>query len=261
VPEATTTTTVVTSTTSTTFAGVAFRMSDLDLRDPHVFVSFLGCRDVTDSPLVGFSVNGDLQTSIQTDGEMDGFLDLSFLPIFSPLDQSVPGSGTFTFGQAECTAPPAGTMCTDSGLPQATIGYTNMGAQCLTFLPGTVRPYTPAITSTGAPCFVSTPFTFTLDLGGIPVTLKDAEVAATYVGDPAATLANGLVRGFISETDADNTIIPASFPLVGGQRLSALLPGGTDNCASHDDRDLHNAEFGWWFYLNFPAYAVTYGGP
>ena len=33
-------------------AQTAFRFNDLDLRDPHVYVNFIGCRDVTDTPLV-----------------------------------------------------------------------------------------------------------------------------------------------------------------------------------------------------------------
>jgi hypothetical protein len=51
---------------------------------------------------------------------------------------------------------------------------------------------------------------------GIPIPLQDVQVGATYVGNPATQLTNGLMRGFISETDADNTILPASLPLVGG---------------------------------------------
>src|SRR5688572_21494438 len=58
-----------TSTTSTTIPTIAFRLTDLDLRDPHLYVEFLGCRDVTDTQLVGFSVNNELQTAIQTDGD------------------------------------------------------------------------------------------------------------------------------------------------------------------------------------------------
>ena len=63
----------------------------MDLRDPHVYVIVLGCRDVTDTALLGFSVNGRLQTSIQTDADVppDGLLDLSTLIEFLPLDQSL----------------------------------------------------------------------------------------------------------------------------------------------------------------------------
>lgn len=234
-----------------------FRVSDMDLRDPHVYIDFIGCRDLTDTPLAGYSVNGELQLGIQTDGDGDGYLDFSTLVEFLPLNQSQ-STNLMDSGSAQCTAPMASTQCGpilfqqiagDAALFQA--------SQCLTFHPGTARPYTPAITSTGAPCFVSPVGTLNLDLGGIPLTLHDAEIAATFVGLPAQTLVNGLLRGFISEAEANATILPASFPLVGGQPLSALLPGGTNNCAAHSDLDINGGVSGWWFYLNFTAARVA----
>jgi hypothetical protein len=129
---------------------------------------------------------------------------------------------------------------------------------CLTPLAGTLRPYSPAVTSPSGPCYAAGPVTVPINLGGIPITLRDARIAATYVGNPAGNTTNGLLMGFISETDANATIIPASFPLVGGQSLSSLLPGGTGNCATHDARDMNGAVRGWWFYLNFTAPRVTW---
>ena len=41
----------------------------------------------------------------------------------------------------------------------------------------------------------------TITLAGIPITLRDARIAATYVGNPATTTTNGLLMGFISEAD------------------------------------------------------------
>jgi hypothetical protein len=116
------------------------------------------------------------------------------------------------------------------------------------------------------PCFSSSATTVTFDLGGIPITLTSARIAATYSGTPATQLLNGLLTGFISETDANNTIIPASFPLVGGKPLSALLPGGDPpgpdvNCAGHSDKDTNNGVAGWWFYLNFRATRVPWTEP
>lgn len=235
-----------------------FILTDLDLRDPHVYVNFLGCRDVTDTPLVGFSINGQIQASIQSDGDGDGFLDLSYVLEFLPLDQ---GAATLPlqFGQAVCTAPLAGTSCGTLLIPTpatATLGST---LACLAPLPGTVRPYTPAITTASPACFASAAVTLILDLGGIPVTLRDARVAATWAGDPATQLVNGLMSGFISEADANATIVPASVPLVGGQPLSALLPGGTGNCAPYSDKDVNGGVMGWWFYFNFPAARIYYG--
>ena len=69
-------------------------------------------------------------------------------------------------------------------------------------------------------------------------------------------LVNGLLRGFLAETTAEATLLPASLPLVGGQPLSLLLPGGDSSCADHDGRDTRSGTLGWWFYLNFTAVEV-----
>ncbi len=237
----------------------AFRYSDLDLRDPHVFVvaSFLGCQDVTDANFTGFSVNGEIQTSIQTDGNGDGFLDASNLVEFLPLNQGQ-ATNLIDSGSANCTAPMATTSCgpiTPSGIAGDAVLLS--AGQCLTPISGTVRPYNPAITSSAAPCFTSPMANVPVNLGGIQVTLRDAQFAATFVGNPATSLSNGLLRGFLTETDANNTLIPASFPLVGGQPVSSILPGGQGNCAAHSDVDIHNGVRGWWFYLNFTAPQVA----
>ena len=102
------------------------------------------------------------------------------------------------------------------------------------------------------------PVAMTLNLGGIQIPLQDARFAAQYVGFPADVMADGLLRGFISEADASATIVPASFPLIGGQPLSVLLAGGTGACPSFSDLDLHNGAAGWWFYLSFSTNRVTW---
>jgi cysteine-rich repeat protein len=243
----------------TVVLATAFRFSDLDLRDPHVFVNFIGCRDVTDTQLAGFAVNSALQTSIQTDGnDADTLLDLSIVLVFRPLSQNDPTSPVEVHF-ADCTSPMSSTMCsTGTGTTQM-LTATNMSAgQCLSAIAGTTHGYTPAITNPTGPCFVTTPSTFTINLGGIPITLHDARIAATYVGTPATSLTNGLLMGFISEADADTTIIPNTFPLVGGKPLSELLAGGKNACPSYSDKDTNNGVVGWWFYLNFPAAKVPW---
>ena len=73
---------------------------------------------------------------------------------------------------------------------------------------------------------------------------------------------DGVIRGFLTEATADATVIPLSLPLVGGKKLSIMLPGGTPtgtkNCALHDDRDTYNGQEGWWFYVNFTAVRVDW---
>jgi hypothetical protein len=134
-------------------------------------------------------------------------------------------------------------------------------AACLVPEAGTLRPYSPAIALPTTPCFTSPTGTLTLDLGGVPVTLRDVALSARFAGDPVDALADGLLRGFISETDANNTILPPTLPLIGGQTLSSLLPGGSGSCATHSDKDVLDGVTGWWFYLNFPASRVAVSGP
>ena len=240
----------------------AFRFSDLDLRDPHVFVSFIGCHDVTDTKLAGFAVNNELQNSIQTDTDGDNLLDLSPVLVFRPL---APGAATSPVDVyfADCTAPMAGTSCAPNMQAPTVTTATNMtSGQCLAAIAGTTHGYSPSITAPDGPCFVTgTVAAVTISLGGIPITLHDARIAATYVGTPATTLAKGLLVGFISEADANATTIPASFPLVGGQPMSKLLAGGLGACPGYSDKDVNNGVTGWWFYLNFPATKVTWTGP
>ncbi|HET6463646.1 MAG TPA: FlgD immunoglobulin-like domain containing protein [Candidatus Krumholzibacteria bacterium] len=249
-------------------AKTAFRINAMYWRDPHLFVNFIGCRDVTDTPLAGFSFNGDTNTSIQTDGNGDGLLDLNYIIVFDPLDQAA-ASGPVTFMSGVlCSAPVWQSACWPGPPPLLNPStYFNPGITCVDILPATVaHSYTPAITLPSAPCFNSFYTIMTLNMGGIPLTLHNVALGATYSGNPANGLVNGLIRGFVSESEANSTILPASMPLVGGQPLSILFPGGDPpgpalNCASWSDKDLLdlNPGFpGWYVYLNFTAVKVPW---
>jgi hypothetical protein len=155
----------------------------------------------------------------------------------------------------------ATTVCDAAPADLQSTTYTNGDSgNCLGTIPGTTGGYTPGITLPRPVCFSTAPFVFTLNIGGIQIPLTDVEVGATYVGSPAAQLSDGLMRGFISEADADSTILPADLPLIGGDPLSSVLPGGSGSCQG-GTLDSNNGVPGWWFYLNFPADAVTYIGP
>jgi hypothetical protein len=239
----------------------AYRISDLDLRDPHVFVEFIACFDVTDDMDLGFSFNGSLETLITTDDDGDGFLDLSVLLLFRPPDLAAAGE-RLDLAAGICTAPLAGTLCDQDPLTDPVVtSYDSQDAgTCLVPEPGTTSGYRPAVPEPGAPCFVNQPATLTIDLGGVEVPLQQAQVAATWVGDPPTAVTGGLLRGFLSETVADTLLLPEELPIVGGQPLSLLLPGGTGNCAAGDDRDVLGEETGWWFYLEVTADEVEYAG-
>lgn len=258
----------------------AFRFTDLDLRDPHFYVSLplLGCRDLTDDVPLGLapSFNETTENSITSDGDGDGYLDLSPLIYFPPDDQAVgfalpPGGlhwdptqeeGELVFHFAGCLVPFEAPMCEPDLANEVNwLGYFNSESDTLLgILPGTTGSYSPAITIPDAPCFVTEPFDGLLLMGGVPIQLTHTQLSATYRTDPSPELVDGLLRGFLTEAVADVTIIPEHVDFVGGQPLSSVLPGGTGCCAPYDDRDLSptGSELGWWCYLNFEATEVFF---
>jgi cysteine-rich repeat protein len=240
---------------------IAFRVTTLRIVDPHLFISIGGsCADLT--TYVNDTLIAD---AIEFDGDdpPDGLLDLTILSVFQPLAQAAPTSPMdIVFG--DCTAPLAGSTCSSTSTTVRVDSTANNMAtgECLGTLPDTLNPaYTAPVTPDG-PCYVSDVEAFTIQLGSVMVPLEDAYMAGTYVGNPATSLADGLIRGFISEETADATILPADLPLVGGQPLSALL-GGSVTCTAGtipaDDRDMGpGGVLGWYFYVNVTSAEVPY---
>lgn len=245
----------------------AFRFSDLDLRDPHLFVDvpIFGCSDFTDTALplgLAPAFNDQLETAITTDGDGDGLLDASFVVLMRPFDRNAVAIRQ-DGGSLPCTAPLATTTCDlDPATPPRTSPYDGlMAGSCLAAVAGTTSGYVPAVGTTIAPCFVTMAASGTLDLGGIPLPLVDVQIAASFGPDPVNQLTGGLLRGFLSEATANSVLLPATLPLVGGQPVSILLRGGMGNCAAGDDRDTHQSVSGWWFYFAWDGERVPYSGP
>lgn len=250
------------ATCRTEVTATAFRVSSLALRDPHAFtrIAMVLCVDITSN------LNTALSNAITMDGDGDGALDLSLVQVFRPLDQrsgiTTPSDLTFP----DCTAPMSSTMCTlPAGATRTAANATNQASgTCLGIIPmTTTTAFTPAPTTPSGPCYVSTVGDLTISLSGIPITLRQTSVGATYSGAPATQLVNGLIRGFLTEADANATTIPASVMTVGGMRLSSVLPGGMGCCrasttAGREMDTLPDGTRGWWFYLNFTAQRVPY---
>jgi cysteine-rich repeat protein len=238
-------------------APTAFRFTEMQLRDPHTFVSIIGCNDITDRGIV--AVNDLINKAITMDQDNDGKRDFNAFTVFRPLLQGT-ATGPVDVSIGDCLQNLSQCAFRPS-LPPARATATNLTTgTCLAAIPGTTNSrYSsdPPNTARG-PCFSSDPQTLRIELAGIPITLTNARAAATYEGNPAATTTNGLLMGFISETDANNTMLPADLPLVGGRPLSLLLAGGTGNCQTQfSDKDTLNGVVGWWFYLNFKAEKIT----
>jgi hypothetical protein len=244
-----------------------YRMTDLDLRDPHVFVSvsIIGCTDVTDGTPLGASqsFNGQTAAQISGDGDGDGLYDLSLLLAFERLNP-MGAPGEFRFAPGSCTVGAESTCALPANPAIGTSTPYGNGAAgtCLQALPETMRPYSPAIASPAAPCWVNAASSVILHAGGVVFTLRDTQFAAAYVGDPPSAMVNGLVRGFLTVADADAYIFPFGTPLVGGEPLSSVLRGGAGNCSQPapqlGDRDvgLDGTTPGWWIYFNFSASRV-----
>jgi len=187
-------------------------------------------------------------------------LDVSIVVVFTPLDQ-LGATGTLKIGRSVCTAPLSASTCEpDLVAPPTAHAYANMTAgTCLAPLTGTTYgPYSPEIVSPTAPCFVADVGSLELDLGVFILPLTDVHLAATYVGTPAISLTNGLIRGFVSEADAANIVLDMGS---GPVPLSTILPGGSGSCAGHSDKDTVDGVVGWWFYFDFVADVVPYTEP
>ena len=236
---------------------VAFRITDLDLRDPHAFVMIGACNDVTEVQNDGF------ETDITEDNEgpdgddnPDGLLDLSGLAVFRPLNQSVEPVNLEVVLGADCTAPIETTTCTRGDASSITAtGSNDASSACDVVLADTRNgDYDPAVQPAAAPCFSAEAPAGVLEFG--PFQLSEVAGAATYQGDPATGLTRGVLRGFLSEAHADATTVDTA---LGEMVLSSLFPGGTDNCAEHDDRDQDSGgASGWYVYLDFTAEEVPF---
>jgi hypothetical protein len=241
----------------------AFRIDTIELRDPHIFLPSLGCADGT------ALVNQLVAPQLNSDGnDADSYLDLSIMALFRPLQEPPLLGANLDIVLADCTPPVGAETCSpNANMPQNVSYSTQSVGNCQDPLAGTVgmnnsTPYTPPITSTGPPCFKTLSVSISFPFGVFTIPLSDLRASATYVPPaPANLLINGMLRGFVSETDANSIIIPPTIPLVGGSTLASLLPGGTGSCATHTAKDIGPmSQPGWYFYLNFTAHRVTWTG-
>jgi cysteine-rich repeat protein len=254
----------------------AFRVVELKLVDPHIWVSvpLLGCRDITDNGLLGNpSVNDQFAASLNDNAPQDGTFDFNMLTVFRPLQLAQPSGpvdlvlGTCTttapttMSQSQCSVGATGTSQSSTASNQSSGTCYQADSTTLTNSPKNY-PDPNVVTS---PCFVTSPSTTTVNVGGLVLTLNASRIAAQYspAGSPTG-LIQGVLSGFISEADAKATLFPSSIPLLGNQPLYKALADAKrsgSSCATHSDRDVGkgpNGEDGFWFYLNFTAQKVQW---
>jgi hypothetical protein len=230
----------------------AFRITQMFLRDPHIF---FGPVDFTDVPVLGISVNTWLIPSrISMDADNDGFLDVSVLALLQP---SVAGGPltTLKLVDANCT-PDSNQPCVPSANPGLAASWTienRTTGHCLEPIPNSTSNYKPPMTVPAAPCFLtSTDSNLVVNLGGMTIAFAAARVSATYRGDPPEQLVDGLIAGFVTNTAATRAVLPPDLGSAAGTPISDYIVKA--------DRDLSTSptgEDGFWMYLNFVATPIT----
>ena len=232
----------------------AFRMTTIELRDPHLFLFTGGfggqCGDITDDG--NNSVNAQIADALENDADDDGFVDRSIAIVFHPFTSDL-DEAQIEILNALCTAPVEDTTCVPQTEPVGSIAR-NVGAPACDLPPAaTTSGYAPAIDVAVAPCFSTDPVSVVLDVVS-PLPLADAVVAATI--SPDGESLTGVLRGFITEEDAD--VLELGTGSV-ATIASRVLPGGEGACADHDARDVGPGGLsGWYVYFNFTAEQVEF---
>ena len=232
------------------------RTTTLKIRDPHFFAPVfppIVCPDFTDNDIAGqpnSAVNNQINLSLTTDSDSNGFLDSSPLWIFqNPL--TGPQIRRFDTADGQCSAPLASTSCT---FPTATIADTytviSTGADsCFSPIAATTGGYTPSVANVATPCWLgAAKATASLNFNGVAVPLFGVRSGGA-VSATDGPIGRVMMRGFLRESDADATLLPVGLPLVGGRPVSVLLKGGTGSCATGSDKDVLDGVTGWWFYM------------
>jgi cysteine-rich repeat protein len=239
----------------------AFRIREMFLRDPHIYVRLGVCQDLTNGDVGSLSVNGQLNAQLQRDGNGDGFFDMSPVLLFRPLAQTEPTSGgDFLLGR--CAVAAGGACSPGEGEVYEGTANNQATGTCVSIVPGSLTDaYSPEVDTPVNQCFATAPQTLPIEIQGTSITLHDATIGAVYENNPATGLMRGLIRGFVTEADAESTIVP--LPILGDMTLASLLPGGKDNCWQPSpmtgDKDTGpGGKSGWYFYLNFSAVAAPW---
>jgi hypothetical protein len=224
----------------------AFRASAAELLDPHLFTPGW-CLDITSvaNGMIGQSIEED----DGADQDSDSYLDLSIVEQFRPL-QPAAASTEWQLVFPDCTS---AADCTATASSQRHPGRAVNGASA-PCVEAPASNYGP-LPVPAPPCYAAGPLQrIELLLGGAVVPLEEVRIGATYQGDPVTGLTQGLMRGFVSETEARAARFAATIPVVGGRSLAELLRGGDNDC-SGDDRDIgpDGVTKGWYVHVGYTS--------
>ena len=226
-----------------------FRITELELRDPHLF---LGATDITDEPLFGVSVNGSLlRNGFSMDYDGDGLLDVSILAQLPASDGDLDGAELHIVGgRCPLASPNDCAIDPESKLDARWVLAERAEGTCLEPLADSTGSYSPPITLPAGRCIVGEEgHPLYANLGGIWIEMSAVRISARLQGvAPVQRLVDGLIMGFVSDEAARAAQLPEYLPLVAGSPITEFLRA--------EDRDAEQAgeePTGWWLYLNFVA--------
>lgn len=265
----------------------AFRKSTVELQHPHLILEepdFDVCDDITFDPLVvfGAEIADGVNPSIADEIED---LEFNVVTVLNDLEQE----DAFTAGAAvfdsECEDEATCEPAPDGELASADYSVQTSGS-CIDNIPGifggewpdgeTSNPNTPAAGDDG--CFATEPADVRLEIEiddeTVDLPLQDGQIGAEFGGDPAGSIQDGVVIGFLTEDDADDTDIEfdtddfGTFTYnLGDDLLPTDGPGDGQacepraHCGGPDARVTHEGACGWWFALNIAGERLSDASP
>ncbi|MCA9634489.1 MAG: hypothetical protein KC420_00455 [Myxococcales bacterium] len=245
------------SSTTAIEAGLdAYRLTKIEVADPHFYYDFGGCKDVTD--LLNFSVNDEI-----------GSGGISFVLLFDPADPEL-NLAPMILTDGECVVGVDKTTCgyKNPDFKVSTVANNSADVACDAVVPGTTNPNYPQPNVAAPTCFTSPRGTVILPplVAALPpMVLYDAQIVGSY-GSPTApvdTLVSGLITGFIPQSQAEQIEgMIQSFPfnmwgtVAGGASCQVDVNAPIDDTDPNPNPDL--TERGVWIYLNFVAERVEW---
>jgi hypothetical protein len=258
-----------------------FRSTTLELQHPHVIIDTVIetafgnieiCHDVTfdELNLLIATIDGLNPTLAQ----MIADLELNLINELDPFDQQDAHAGQSTLFGAECESETSCTFGLDDALGTAAFTVQRAGT-CLADHPGIFDGAWPdgrtsVINEPEAGdhgCFATAPtdVNIEVEIAGEPVVLPllDAQLSARFGGDPAATLEDGIVIGFLTQEAADEIDLEVDgLTLNLGRDLlpdNGASPGceARTHCEGPDARVVHEDQCGWWFAFNFRGQRIA----
>lgn len=186
---------------------------------------------------------------VQDDGDGDGYVDLNAIIRFLGKVDPKSEGGIVTAGAGLCPYPyDSSRVCGPLRLGpfQNPARYKN-SQDCA--LDGTDK-------RASGPCFSSEKGDFAVNIqliGAVP--LADTQVIGSWVDNGRGGIANGWIRGFLSEEVARRTKAPEQLPLA-----ATLLgiTGGTPLIQFLADADKQQNPAGWWFLVQYSAKSALY---